>query len=205
MVDFYPVWRTGHQGRRGTRGERTRSSPDVVTCDGEDLRYNVGMSSVGNNRRAQLAADAVTDAVLTASRLLIAVSATSIASVDEAITIPQFRLLVVLHTRGTMNLSVLAEILGVNPSPTTRMVERLVVAGLVDRQVNPTSRREVLLDLTEAGQRTVAQVTQQRRRHIARIVARMPERRRDQLVEALDAFNEAGGEPPVTDDRLEWI
>ncbi|HEX5406683.1 MAG TPA: MarR family transcriptional regulator [Pseudonocardiaceae bacterium] len=152
-----------------------------------------------------MAADAVTDAVLTASRLLIAVSATSIASVDEAITIPQFRLLVVLHTRGTMNLSVLAEILGVNPSPTTRMVERLVVAGLVDRQVNPTSRREVLLDLTEAGQRTVAQVTQQRRRHIARIVARMPERRRDQLVEALDAFNEAGGEPPVTDDRLEWI
>jgi DNA-binding MarR family transcriptional regulator len=163
------------------------------------------MASAGSPYNARAAADAVTDAVLTASRLLIAVSASSIASVDESITIPQFRLLVVLHSRGPMKLSILADHLGVNPSTTTRMVDRLVFAGLVDRQVNPTSRREVLLDLTDAGNHTVTQVTQQRRRQIARIVARMPEPRRVQLIEALDAFNEAGGEPPATDDRMEWI
>jgi DNA-binding MarR family transcriptional regulator len=62
----------------------------------------------------------------------------------------------------------------------------------VDRHVNPTSRREVLLDLTEAGDQTVNRATQLRRRQIARIVARMPERCRTQLVESLDAVNQAG-------------
>jgi DNA-binding MarR family transcriptional regulator len=163
------------------------------------------MASAGSPDSVRAAADAVTDAVLTASRLLIAVSASSIAAVDESITIPQFRLLVVLHTRGPVKLSSLAEYLGVNPSTTTRMVDRLIFTGMVDRQVNPTSRREVVLDLTDLGAQTVTRVTQQRRRQIARIVARMPAPRRAQLIEALEAFNDAGGEPPATDPRAEWI
>src|SRR5262245_46690268 len=40
--------------------------------------------------------DVITDALLTASRLLVALSASSIALVDENITIPQFRTLVIL-------------------------------------------------------------------------------------------------------------
>ncbi len=150
-------------------------------------------------------ADAVADAVLTASRLLIAVSASSIAAVDETITIPQFRLLVVLRTRGAMKQAVLAEHLGVNPSTINRMVERLIAAGLVDRQPNPDSRREVVLDLTDIGRRIVTRVTQQRRREIARIVARMPVQRRTQLIEALESFTEAGGEPSVEEQRDDWI
>jgi DNA-binding MarR family transcriptional regulator len=150
-------------------------------------------------------ADAVADAVVTASRLLIGVSANSIAAVDETITIPQFRLLVVLRTRGAMKQSVLAERLGVQPSTVNRMVERLLVAGLVDRQTNPESRREVVLDLTGPGQRTVTRVTQQRRREIARIVSRMPVELRGALIEALDAFTDAGGSAPVDEPRDEWI
>src|SRR3954451_15755886 len=89
--------------------------------------------------------DAMTDAVLTASRLLIAVSARSIGAVDESITIPQFRLLVVLDGRGPLKLTTLAEHLGVNPSTVTRMVDRLVAAGLVSREANPASRRELVV------------------------------------------------------------
>ncbi|EUA34870.1 putative transcriptional regulatory protein [Mycobacterium xenopi 3993] len=44
--------------------------------------------------------DAITDALLTASRLLVGISARSIARVDETITIPQFRTLVILSNRG---------------------------------------------------------------------------------------------------------
>jgi DNA-binding MarR family transcriptional regulator len=150
-------------------------------------------------------ADAVADALLTASRLLIAVSANSIAGVDESITIPQFRLLVVLRSRGAMKQSVLAEHLGVNPSTINRMVERLIAAELVDRQPNPESRREVVLDLTDIGARTVTRVTQQRRREITRIVARMPPQRRAHLIQALEAFTEAGGEPAVDEPREDWI
>jgi hypothetical protein len=74
--------------------------------------------------------DAITDALLTASRLLVAISAHSIGQVDETITIPQFRTLVILSNRGPMNLATLAGLLGVQPSASGRMVDRLVGAGL---------------------------------------------------------------------------
>ena len=144
-------------------------------------------------------ADAVTDAVLTASRLLMTVSATSIAEVDESITIPQFRVLVVLHSRGPMKISAMADMLGVDPSTTTRMVDRMVSAGLVERQLNPSSRREVLIHLTDTGSATVVDVTRRRRRRIARIVSKMPQPLSESLVEVVQSFTEAGGEPPATD------
>jgi DNA-binding MarR family transcriptional regulator len=158
--------------------------------------------------RSGSGADAVTDAVLTASRLLIAVSAHSIAAVDDSITLPQFRMLVVLSNHGVVNMSMLAEQLGVNPSTATRMIDRLIAADLVTREINPSTRREVVVGLTDAGRAVVRQVTQRRRREIGRIVARMPAKHRDGLVEALEAFTEAGGEPSATADGAagaEWI
>src|SRR3954469_25910605 len=103
--------------------------------------------------------DAVTTAVLTASRLLVAISARSLAAVRERVTLPQFRMLVVLAGREEMKLVTLAEHLAVNPSTAMRMVERLVTAGLVDRRVNPLSRREILLRLTGEGALIVGEVT----------------------------------------------
>ena len=150
--------------------------------------------------------DSVTDAVLTASRLLVAVSARSIAAVDETITLPQFRLLVILHTRGPLKHATLSEFMGVTPSTATRMVDRLVSIGMLTRRASPTSRREILIDLTTDGDRVVRQVTAHRRRDIARIVARMDAGTRQGLIDALTAFAEAGGEPPA-DDHMDaaWI
>src|SRR5207248_11152413 len=113
----------------------TRSPPSTSAGSGAVRRQD--------DRTGPGDVDAMTDAVLTASRLLVAVSARSIAAVDESITIPQFRLLVVLDTRGPLKLTALAEQLGVNPSTATRMVDRLVTAGLVTREANPASRREL--------------------------------------------------------------
>jgi DNA-binding MarR family transcriptional regulator len=141
--------------------------------------------------------DALVDAVLTASRLLVAVSARSIAAVDDAISLAQFRLLVVLSTRGQQKVTELAEALGVNPSSATRTVDRVLEAGLVDRQTNPESRREVHVTLTKAGEKVVRAVTRRRRQEIAEIVARMPRTHRAGLVRALNSFSQAGGEPPA--------
>jgi DNA-binding MarR family transcriptional regulator len=142
--------------------------------------------------------DALTDAVLTASRLLIAISARSIAAVDESITMPQFRMLVVLDTQGPLKLTRLAEYLAVAPSAVTRMTDRLVAAALVHREANPASRRELVVALTASGSATVREVTQRRRVEISRVVTRMPASSRQGLVRALAGFAEAGGERPVT-------
>ncbi|MFD0258956.1 MarR family winged helix-turn-helix transcriptional regulator [Kitasatospora indigofera] len=146
-------------------------------------------------------------AVLTASRVLVAISARSLGEVAESLTLPQFRMLVVLHSRGAMSLSRLAENLAVNPSTALRMIERLVTAGMVLRENSPADRREVRIALTEAGARTVAGATERRREEIARVVAAMPPGRRSELVGALRAFAEAGGEPPAPErqpDLLGW-
>ena len=101
----------------------------------------------------------ITDALLIASRLLVAVSARSIALVDETITIPQFRTLVILSNRGRVNLATLAGLLDVGPSATGRMVDRLVSAGLIERRPHPHSRRELVAELTAHGREIVQQVT----------------------------------------------
>jgi DNA-binding MarR family transcriptional regulator len=139
--------------------------------------------------------DAVTSAVLTASRLFVAISARSLAAVDERVTLPQFRMLVVLATHGEMKLAALAGHLGVNPSTAMRMVDRLVSAGLLDRQINPADRRENVLRLTGPGRGVVDDVTARRRTEIAAIVTRMPADQRARLVVALRAFTDAGSEP----------
>ena len=106
-----------------------------------------------NDPVADDSVDAITDALLTASRLLVAISAQSIANVDETLTIPQFRTLVILSTRGPVNLATLAGLLDVAPSTTGRMAERLVAAGLIDRQPHPDSRRELVVGTDRARAR----------------------------------------------------
>ncbi|MDP9847847.1 MarR family winged helix-turn-helix transcriptional regulator [Streptosporangium lutulentum] len=139
--------------------------------------------------------DAVTSAVLTASRVLVAVSARSLASTEGRITLPQFGMLLVVG-QGETKLVTLAERLGVNPSTAMRMADRLSAVGLVCREANPSDRRETLLRLTGEGRRIVDEVIARRRAEITAILARMPADQRQALVTAMRAFNEAGGEDP---------
>lgn len=139
--------------------------------------------------------DELVGAVLTASRVLVAVSASSLAEIEETVTLTQFRTLVVLDTRGETNLNGLAEALDVNASTAMRMIDKLLMAGLVTRQENPANRREVVLGLTKEGGELVGRVTARRRAEIARIVRNMPTSLRDDLVKALTAFADAAGEP----------
>lgn len=173
------------------------------------VRYNIHMIQGHADQPTRMAGsgtDAVTDAVLAAARLLVGLSTHSITSVDDSITLPQFRVLNVLGTQGPMKLTTLAEYLDVTPSPTTRMTDRLVSAGLVDRRANPASRREIVLELTDAGASLVSRVMQRRRREMARIIGRMPERQRAALIEVFETLHEEGGEPePQPDHYADWI
>ncbi|KIF72284.1 hypothetical protein HY68_18940 [Streptomyces sp. AcH 505] len=161
------------------------------------------MPNASDAPEAEPGVDDVTAAVLAASRLLIAVSARSLAAVTEGVTLPQFRLLMVLAAHGDAKLVQLAERLGVNPSTAMRMLDRLIAAGLADRQSNPANRRETMLRLTPEGRRLVAEVKAARHREVAAIVQRLSPGQRSALVTALAAFTEAGGEPAIPGDTAE--
>jgi DNA-binding MarR family transcriptional regulator len=143
----------------------------------------------------QSSPEQVVDAVLRASRVLVSVAVRSLAAADHDVTLPQYRALVVLASRGPQRPSALAELLAVHPSTITRLCDRLVAKRLVHRAESATNRREVSIRLTPAGRRLVDAVTERRRAEIAEIVARIPARERATMVHALHALGEAAGEP----------
>lgn len=140
--------------------------------------------------------DEVVDAVLRASRVLVSVAARSLVGVDEHVTVPQYRALVVLAGRGPQNAGALAAALGVHASTMTRMCDRLVAKSLVTRRASSSNRREVVVALTPSGRRIVRSVTDRRTTEIRTIVAGVPETQRQAMVRALQAFGDAAGEPP---------
>jgi DNA-binding MarR family transcriptional regulator len=149
------------------------------------------------SRAVDLDSERLVGELLTASRLLVAIAARSLAAVEESLTLPQYRMLVVLDAQGPSSLARMAEALDVNPSTALRMVERLSAAGMVEKIPNPKNRREVLLRLTPSGWQVVRQVTENRRVQIAAIVEAIDPESREGLITALRKFTEAGGEPPA--------
>ncbi|MEV0976322.1 MarR family transcriptional regulator [Streptomyces sp. NPDC049915] len=139
-------------------------------------------------------AEDITVALMAASRLIVALSARALASVDVPLTLPQLRSLVTLRTRGPITLTTLAADLEVNPSTALRMVERLEAQQLVDRRANPGNRRETLLQLTPKAQELVDRVLHHRRTAIRALVERLPGRERAVLVPALTALTTAADE-----------
>ncbi|MGH3279723.1 MAG: MarR family transcriptional regulator [Trebonia sp.] len=140
--------------------------------------------------------DAAVDAVLAASRAMVAVATRSLSAVAEDITIAQYRTLVVLASRGPQKLADVAEQLGVTPPAAGRMCDRLARRGLVNRHRAHDDRRVVRISLSAAGRRIVDDATRRRRVFLARIVAAMPPGQRREVAAALRAFAGAAGEVP---------
>ena len=147
---------------------------------------------------------ALVDAFIAASRALVAVAARSLVDLGDDITLPQYRALVVLATRGPQRAADLADSLGVTPSTASRMIERLVRKHLIRRARLQDDRRAIRLYLTVAGRGVVAQVTARRRAEIEMILEQLPARGRKALTSALRSFADAAGEAPEPDWALGW-
>lgn len=151
--------------------------------------------------------------LMLASRAVIAAAVRSLESIDPTVTVPQMRVLVLLWTGEPLNLSAVAEGLGVNASNASRTCDRLVSAGLVARGEGTVDRRHVALTLTAEGHAFVERLMARREQEFAAIVSRMSKPDRKRLMDALVPFNAAAssdlwpsdGSPATRDPRLyEW-
>lgn len=136
-----------------------------------------------------------TDELLAASRGLLGVVARSLAPALEDVTVPQFRLIVLVVTLGPTRSGDLAERLAVGPSTLTRNVDRLVSGGWVERRTGAENRREVLIAATTRGRDLVDEVSARRRDELATILQRVPESERPTVVAGMAALRLAMGEP----------
>lgn len=109
----------------------------------------------------------------------------------SGVSVLQLRVLLVADRHAPLNLSALAERLDVSAPSASRLVDRMVEAGLISRAVSPRSRRELSLTLTTRGRRALAQLRRTRRQAIDRVLSAMSPADRAALVAGMSAFAEA--------------
>ena len=139
---------------------------------------------------------AAVDAVLTASRSMVAVATRSLGAAAEETTIAQYRALVVLASRGPRRIADLAEALDVAPSTAGRMCDRLVRKGLVRRHRARGDRRVVLVSVTPAGRQVVDEATTPAPRADRGHPGQAAGAGQRAVAQALRAFADAAGEVP---------
>jgi DNA-binding MarR family transcriptional regulator len=146
----------------------------------------------------------VTDALLALSRVLVGISARALGSLDEEVTLSQYRTLILLVNRGSLRAVDLAEELDVTPSTATRMCDRLVRKGLVARHSRPTDRRSNWVTLTETGRDLVGDVMRRRRAVLAGLVADVSLTRPVAFASVVNALVEAAGDVPDARWWKQW-
>ena len=134
------------------------------------------------------------DALQAATRVLAGVALRSLGVLDGVVTLPQFRMLAALAELGRVRSSRVARALGLDASTVTRLADRLVAAGHVERGSDPRHRSVVTLQLTSSGQNVVAAVSGWRQGELSRIVGALPPSTRDQLTSVLGQLVTAAGE-----------
>jgi DNA-binding MarR family transcriptional regulator len=157
----------------------------------------------GDTERPVDATEQVVVALLAASRAMVAVTARSIARLDANLTLPQYRMLVVLASR-TQRAVDLAEELDITPSTVSRACDRLVRRGLVQRFHRPDDRRATWAALTDDGKEQIGAVMRQRRAEVLRLIAGTSIGAPQVVAAALDSFVQAAGELPEQEWWQRW-
>ena len=101
------------------------------------------------------------------------------------LSIGQLKSLFFISNRGTTSLGKLAAALGVTPTNTTGIVDRLMKRGLITRTENPNDRRVLLLHTTLAGDELIAELRQKRRERMAELFSRLTDEEAEVVAHSL--------------------
>jgi DNA-binding MarR family transcriptional regulator len=94
---------------------------------------------------------------------------------DLNLTIGQVKSLFFIDYEGSTNFRKLAAALARTPPDVTRIIDRLVEQGLVNRRENPEDRRMLMLTTTEAGKALAARLRESRMTHIHHMLEQLSE------------------------------
>jgi DNA-binding MarR family transcriptional regulator len=145
--------------------------------------------------------DDLLDVVLAASRALVAISAQSIACVEDDVDLVQFRILVVIASHSSCSLNHVAAAVNLHVSTASRTCERLVAADLINRRANAVDRRILELTLTPRGEALVGRALRHRRAALNGILDRLTARQQRRLAAGMRDLADAAGEPS---DQALW-
>jgi DNA-binding MarR family transcriptional regulator len=108
---------------------------------------------------------------------------------------PQLSALLVVERAEGINLRGLAEQLKMLLSSASRLCDRLVASGMVERVPGRADRREIALYLTPSSRQLLDQLRQTRRAMLATVLERMSASGRAALIRGLTEFAAVADEP----------
>ncbi|MBO4205485.1 MarR family winged helix-turn-helix transcriptional regulator [Micromonospora echinofusca] len=106
----------------------------------------------------------------------------------------QLRAVMTVEQQDGINLRRLAQSLGMLLSSASRLCDRLVAAGMLEREPGRTDRREISLHLTEAARELLREQRAERRRRLTEVLRAMSPEGQQALLRGLSEFDEVARE-----------
>ena len=107
------------------------------------------------------------------------------------ITLSQSYTIVEIGRAGTISVTLLTEILGVDKSTVSKSVDKLVNNGFLVRNVDQEDRRSVILCLSDKGKLLFEKVEKQATSYFEKVVADIADDKCDQIIESLQYLIQA--------------
>lgn len=128
------------------------------------------------------------------SRALFALTMRAMDDAAGELSPSALRALLALDELGACKLADLSDQLRLSQSATSRLVDRLVDSGLVERAASPDSRREIRVSATPAAQRITRRVLRCRQQAIDDVIRKMHPDEVRRLLVGLAAFAAAASD-----------
>ncbi|MBO0747981.1 MAG: MarR family transcriptional regulator [Acidimicrobiaceae bacterium] len=106
--------------------------------------------------------------------MLRAISLEALAVLAPEVNLSEYRVLVLLDDTGPQRLIDVAAALEVTSTTATRLADRLVKHGMVERVRYSADRREIHLRIGEGGRELVRNMAKRRRRFVSSVLAEFP-------------------------------
>ncbi|WP_319463228.1 MarR family winged helix-turn-helix transcriptional regulator [Micromonospora sp. RTP1Z1] len=110
----------------------------------------------------------------------------------------QLRAVMVVDQHDGINLRRLATLTDMLLSSASRLCDRLVAAGMLEREPGRFDRREISLHLTPEAVRLLAELRSDRRQRLDRVLAGMTPQGREALLRGMREFDESARRPEAT-------
>ncbi|MEV4725319.1 MarR family winged helix-turn-helix transcriptional regulator [Micromonospora humida] len=110
-------------------------------------------------------------------------------STTSRLSSAQLRAVMVVERHDGINLRRLATLLNMLLSSASRLCDRLVAAGMLEREPGRSDRREIALHLTPEATRLLAELRRDRRQRLAAVLAGMSGEGRGALLRGLVEFD----------------
>jgi DNA-binding MarR family transcriptional regulator len=107
------------------------------------------------------------------------------------LTLAQCHTLLEVGTRGEVSLVDLASSFGLDTSTLSRMIQGLVVLGLVSRLTNEKDRRYVAISLTEQGRKLFEQIETTFNAYFSEVLELIAPEKREAVIKSIGFFSDA--------------